>query len=288
MVAASATRFSTKLALSALPPSLPTSTSAARWKGSCRERSAALKDVKAARVHLVLPKRELFRREKVEPSASVTLRMYGGRRLDQRQVAAIQHLVAASVPGLQPDRITLVDDRGTLLVRGGEIAPGEGLATRAEDYRIAYETRLKNVIEQLLERSLGAGRVHAEVNADMDFDQVTMTEETFDPEGQVVRSTQSIEEESQLSERDRDGNVTVGNNLPNANAGDQDAERTNDENTVRTEETVNYEISRTVRNHTQVGGRVKRLSVAVSGRRPRGAWSRRRPAHRYAADARRA
>ena len=165
-------------------------------EGELSRTIAALKDVKAARVHLVLPKRELFRREQIEPSASVTLRMYGGRRLDQRQVAAVQHLVAASVPGLQPDRITLVDDRGTLLVRGGEIATGEGLASRAEDYRIAYESRLKRVIEQLLERSLGSGRVHAEVNADLDFDQVTMTEETFDPDSQVVRSTQSIEEES--------------------------------------------------------------------------------------------
>lgn len=232
-------------------------------EGELSRTIAALKDVKAARVHLVLPKRELFRREKIEPSASVTLRMYGGRRLDQRQVAAVQHLVAASVPGLQPDRITLVDDRGTLLVRGGEVAMEEGLASRAEDYRIAYETRLKRVIEQLLERSLGAGRVHAEVNADMDFDQVTMTEETFDPDSQVVRSTQSVEEESELAERDQDGTVTVGNNLPNTNAGNQEGGRTSNENTVRTEETVNYEISRTVRNHTQVGGRVKRLSVAV-------------------------
>ena len=232
-------------------------------EGELSRTIAALKDVKAARVHLVLPKRELFRREQIEPTASVTLRMFGGRRLDQRQVAAVQHLVAASVPGLQPNRITLVDDRGTLLVRGGDVATGEGLASRAEDYRIAYETRLKRVIEQLIERSLGAGRVHAEVNADMDFDQVTMTEETFDPDSQVVRSTQSIEEESELAERDQDGTVTVGNNLPNANAGNQEGGRTNNENTVRTEETVNYEISRTVRNHTQVGGRIKRLSVAV-------------------------
>lgn len=232
-------------------------------EGELSRTIAALKDVKAARVHLVMPKRELFRREQIEPSASVTLRMYGGHRLDQRQVAAVQHLVAASVPGLQPNRITLVDDRGTLLVRGGEIATGEGLANRAEDYRIAYESRLKRVVEQLLERSLGVGRVHAEVNADMDFDQITMTEETFDPDGQVVRSTQSVEEESELAERDQDGTVTVGNNLPNTNAGDQEGGRTNNENTIRTEETVNYEISRTVRNHTQVGGRVKRLSVAV-------------------------
>ncbi|MEM8949770.1 MAG: flagellar basal-body MS-ring/collar protein FliF [Pseudomonadota bacterium] len=232
-------------------------------EGELSRTIAALKDVKAARVHLVLPKRELFRREQIEPSASVTLRMYGGRRLDKRQTAAVQHLVAAAVPGLQPDRITLVDDRGTLLVRGGDTALEGGLANQADDYRIAYETRLKNVIEQLLERSLGPGRVHAEVSAEIDLDQVTMMEETFDPDGQVVRSTQSIEEETERSERNEDGAVTVGNNLPNAGVDGDGGGNSNNENSVRTEETVNYEISRTVRNHTQVGGEIKRLSVAV-------------------------
>ncbi len=232
-------------------------------EGELSRTIASLKDVKAARVHLVLPKRELFRREQIEPSASVTLRMFGGRRLDKRQAAAVQHLVAAAVPGLQPNRITLVDDRGTLLVRGGEEAIEGGLAGQADDYRIAYETRLKNVIEQLLERSLGPGRVHAEVSAEIDFDQVTMMQETFDPDGQVVRSTQSIEEETERAERNDDGTVTVGNNLPNAGVDGAGGGSSNNENIVRTEETVNYEISRTVRNHTQVGGQVKRLSVAV-------------------------
>jgi len=232
-------------------------------EGELSRTIAALKDVKAARVHLVMPKRELFRREQIEPSASVTLRMFGGRRLDKRQVAAVQHLVAAAVPGLQPDRITLVDDRGTLLVKGGDVSIEAGLTTQADDYRIAYETRLKNVIEQLLERSVGPGRVHAEVNAEIDFDQVTMMEETFDPDGQVVRSTQSTEEETERSERNEDGAVTVGNNLPNAGVEGGGNGSSNNENIVRTEETVNYEISRTVRNHTQVGGQIKRLSVAV-------------------------
>lgn len=232
-------------------------------EGELSRTIASLKDVKAARVHLVLPKRELFRREQIEPSASVTLRMFGGRRLDKRQAAAVQHLVAAAVPGLQPNRITLVDDRGTLLVRGGEAAFEGGLTGQADDYRIAYEIRLKNVIEQLLERSLGPGRVHAEVNAEIDFDQVTMMQETFDPDGQVVRSTQSIEEETERAERNEDGTVTVGNNLPNAGVDGAGGGSSNNENILRTEETVNYEISRTVRNHTQVGGQVKRLSVAV-------------------------
>ena len=232
-------------------------------EGELARTIATLMDVKAARVHLVLPKRELFRRDRVEPSASVTLRMFGGRRLNPRQVSAVQHLVAASVPGLLPERITLVDDRGSLLVKGGDAAVPGDLSSEVDGYRIAYEARLKNVIEQLLEPVLGPGRVHAEINVDMDLDRITSTEETFDPESQVARSTQSIEEETERAERDKDGTVTVGNNLPNTATGDAGGGRTNNENTVRTEETVNYEISRTVRNHTRVGGRIKRLSVAV-------------------------
>jgi flagellar M-ring protein FliF len=223
---------------------------------------AAIAAVRAARVHLVMPKRELFRREQIEPSASVTLRMSGTRRLTQRQVLAIQHLVAAAVPGLGPERITIVDDDGTLLARGGEVDPESLGAGETEDHRAAYESRLRQTIETLLERSLGPGRVRAQVNAEMNFDRVTTTEEVYDPDGQVVRSTQSVEEESDVAERDQDDAVSVGNNLPNTTA-EGLAGRTSNETTSRSEETVNYEISRTVRNHTQTGGRVRRLSVAV-------------------------
>ena len=96
--------------------------------------------------------------------------------------------------------------------------------------------------------------MHAEVSAELDLDQVTLTEETFDPEGQVVRSAQTVEEEVENSERDDDDAVTVGNNLPNAAAETPAVGRTANENTTRTEETINYEISRRVRNQTQVGG----------------------------------
>jgi flagellar M-ring protein FliF len=231
-------------------------------EGELARTIASLADVRAARVHLVL-RRELFRRQQIEPSASVTLHMYGGRRLDHRQVQAVQHLVAAAVPGLSPGRIAVVDDHGTLLVRGAEGEPESAFASQADEMREAYEARLKRTVEELLERSLGPDRAHAEVNAELDFDQETITEETFDPEGQVVRSTQTVEEESRVAERDDDNAVSVGNNLPNAAAETPATGRTNNENTTRTEETVNYEISRKTRNHTEVGGRVQRLSVAV-------------------------
>ena len=186
-------------------------------EGELARTIAALNDVRSARVHLVLPRHELFRRDQIEPSASITLQMHGAGRLSRRQVLAVQHLVAAAVPGLSPERITLVDDQGTLLARGGD-GPEGALPSQAEEHREAYEDRLKRTIEQLLERSLGPGRVHAEVSAELDFDQVTLTEETFDPEGQVVRSAQTVEEEVESSERDEDDAVTVGNNLPNAAA----------------------------------------------------------------------
>lgn len=85
---------------------------------------AALDGVRAARVHLVLAKRELFRRDRVEPSASVALRLAGGAPLGRRQVLAVQHVVAAAVPGLRPERIAVIDDRGTLLARGGDDGRG--------------------------------------------------------------------------------------------------------------------------------------------------------------------
>ena len=232
-------------------------------EGELARTIGALADVRSARVHLVLPRHELFQRDQIQPSASITLRMQGGRRLNRRQVQAIQHLVAAAVPGLVPERTTVVDDQGTLLARGGDGAGENALPSQAEDFREAYEARLKQTIEQLLERSLGPGRVQAEVSADLDFDQVTMTEETYDPNGQVVRSTQTVEETKKSSARDDNTSVSVGNNLPNAAADTPPAGRTSNDDTSRTDETVNYEISHKVSNHTQAGGRVRRLSVAV-------------------------
>ncbi len=232
-------------------------------EGELARTIASLADVRSARVHLVLPRHELFRRDQIEASASITLRMQGGHRLSHRQVQAIEHLVAAAVPGLVPERIAVVDDQGTLLARGDDGASAAALPSQADEFREAYEARLKQAIEQLLERSLGPGRVEAQVNADLDFDQVTTTEETYDPDGQVVRSTQTVEENKQNAEQDKDTSVSVGNNLPNAAAQTPAAGRTSNENSKRTEETVNYEISHKVRNQTQVGGRVRRLSVAV-------------------------
>lgn len=221
----------------------------------------SVSNVKQARVHLVLPRRELFSRERQEPSASIVLMIGGSRGIDRQQVSAIQHLVAAAVPGLKPSMVSIIDDSGALLARGAAEGAVEQSASRAEEMRVGYEARMVRTIEELLGRSLGAGNVRAQVSAEMDFDRITENAEIFDPDGQVVRSTQVVEEQANNQDGAPAG-VTVGNNLPDA-LPDLDDGSGSQSQTSRTEETVNYEITKTVKTHIREAGMVRRLSVAV-------------------------
>jgi flagellar M-ring protein FliF len=229
-------------------------------EGELARTIATISSVRAARVHLVLPRREVFSRQRMEASASIVLKMRGSTRLDRGQVQGVRHLVATAVPNLKPEHVSILDDRGTLLARGGDAGEGEMSAMNVEEQRVAFEGRLTRALEQLLEPSLGFGNVRTEVNADMDFDRVVTNQEIFDPEGQVVRSTQSISEANQNRESDT-GAVSVGQSLPNPPTPDGDAGSQSNSN--RTEEAVNFEISKTIRRHIREGGNIKRLSVAV-------------------------
>jgi flagellar M-ring protein FliF len=220
----------------------------------------ALRQVKGSRVHLVMPKRELFSRDKAEPTASVVVTLQG--QLEKEQVAAIQHLVASSVPGMKTANVSVIDDKGHLLARGGS---DDDLSTAtADEMRRSFELRMTQAIEDLLSQTLGAGKVRAEVNTELDFNQVTTNTESFDPEGQVVRSTQTVDENEQSQERSANNNVSVANNVPNppAPAGGAAGDTANS-TTQRTEETVNYEISKKVQTEIKHSGDVKKLSVAV-------------------------
>jgi flagellar M-ring protein FliF len=229
-------------------------------EGELARTIATVSSVRAARVHLVLPRRELFSRERLDPSASIVLKMRGTGRLDRGQIQAVQHLVATAVAGLKPDRISIIDDRGTLLSRGGGGGEGNVAALNAEERRVSFEGRLNRTIEQLIEPSVGIGNVRAEVRAQMDFDRVVTNEEIYDPESQVVRFTQSISEANNNKETDSAA-VTVGQNLPDAkdNQNTPGAESASN----RTEESTNFEISKTNRQHIREGGSIKKLSVAV-------------------------
>ncbi|MGB0683082.1 MAG: flagellar basal-body MS-ring/collar protein FliF [Magnetovibrionaceae bacterium] len=231
-------------------------------EGELQRTIKAIDSVRSARVHLVLPKRELFSREREEPSASVVLKMRGGKRLEKGQVAAVQHLVANAVPGLNPQQITIIDDRGTLLAAGVDDEADVSLqAEKADDRRRRYEARLSQTIEQMLERAVGVGRVRAQVAAEMDFARVATNEEVYDPDGQVVESTQTIEELATNREQDTPP-VSVGENLPDPTSDTGDG-ATAESSESRTEETVNFRISKTVTNHVREVGVVDRLSVSV-------------------------
>jgi flagellar M-ring protein FliF len=221
-----------------------------------------IQGVRQARVHLVLPQRELFSRDRQDPSASILLRMNGQLRLDKKQVQAVQHLVATAVPGLKPDRVSVVDERGTLLAGGVDDSTGVAALSGANELKVAYENRLARSVEDLLERTVGQGKARVEVAADMNTDRVSQNTEQFNPDQQVVRSTQTVNDQSEQNENDNSQSVTIANNLP-AGQGTTGGGSANTSRSNRSEETTNYEISRVVRNEVREPGGVARLSVAV-------------------------
>lgn len=215
-----------------------------------------IKAVRAARVHIVMPERELFSRTAPEPSASIVLRTT--TRLSGEQVAAIEHLVAAAVPGLSPSKISIVDQNGTLLARAGD--DGAEAAATLDEKRLTLENMFRQRIEQLLEKAVGPGKVRAQVAVELDPSAATINEEIYDPDAAVVRSTRTIEETA--SER-KPGEtpVSVDTNLPGNQENLAAAENLNQ--TQKTDETVNYEISRTVRTLVKERGAIQRISAAV-------------------------
>ena len=220
----------------------------------------ALDSVQAARVHLVMPERELFTRERQDPTASIVIKSRGG--LARSQAKGIQFLVASAVEGLIPSNVSIIDETGVMIAGGIEGDAG-GSASLDERQR-EYENRLRRQVADIVTSVVGSNRARIQVAAEMDFNRITRNSETFDPEGQVVRSTQTVEESSSATERDPEAGVTVGNNLPDAiGQGGGENNATNSESAARVEETVNYEISRTTTTEVVEAGRIKRLSVAV-------------------------
>jgi flagellar M-ring protein FliF len=213
----------------------------------------AIDRIQAARVHLVLPERPLFSRETPEPSASIVVRVRGS--LEPQQIRAIRHVVASAVNGLKPQRVSIVDEAGQLLADG---ASGDDNAIE-DERRAGFEKRMRNQIEAIVSSVVGAGRARVQLSADFDYNKVTQTSDRFDPEGRVLRSSQTREESSATA--DNSGQVTVNNELP-GNQRQDNAAPARDQS-KKTEETNNYEISRTTKTEVTEAGRVNRISVAV-------------------------
>ncbi|KAF6668710.1 flagellar basal-body MS-ring/collar protein FliF [Pantoea anthophila] len=254
----------------------------------------SLGPVKSARVHLAMPKPTLFVREQKAPSASVTLTLQPGRALDEGQIQAIVHMVSSSVAGLPPGNVTVVDQTGRLLTRSDSV--GRDLNDAQLKYASEVEARYQQRIEAILNPIVGQGNVHAQVTAQINFDTSEQTDEKYQPNANpsntAIRSRQTSTSDQSgspypggvpgaLSNQPAPANsapVTTPNNTA-ANGQNANGQNANGQNNAgqttstatasatptnsRRDDTVNYELDRTIR-HTKLNvGDVQRLSVAV-------------------------
>ena len=226
-------------------------------EGELARTIGSLSRVDMARVHLSIPERRLFERDREAPRASIVLRLRG--ELDAGHVRAIRHLAASAVEGLRADRISIVDESGRLLADGAgeESQMLGGLA--ADERKVAVERRLQRQVEDIVAGIVGQNRARVQVAAEFDLNRVESRSEIFDPDGRVIRSTQARNETSISA--NQNGAVTVGNELPGAAGVDGDHAGRDEQS--RSEEITNFEISRTTRVETSEGGRLSRISVAV-------------------------
>jgi flagellar M-ring protein FliF len=218
-----------------------------------------LAGVESARVHLVLPQRNLFASDESQATASVVVKLRPGARLADERVRGVVHLVASSVRGLQPENVTVVDGDGRPLA-GGEQAEDE-LATRSLDVRRSFEHSKERAVQQLLDATLGPGVAVVRVAAEMTFAREERTEERFDPSTIATRSFQITEERNGAAGPTAEGVPGTPSNLPGGEA--PTTGTTENDGLSRRSETRNYEVSKVTTRAIEPVGRVTRLDVAV-------------------------
>ncbi|GHF22616.1 flagellar M-ring protein [Kordiimonas sediminis] len=219
-----------------------------------------IQSVSEARVHIVMPERRPFEREASEPSASILVRTSGGG-LGARQAQAIQSLVASAIPGLSPDRVTISDTSGRLLTDGATESGRLGDFTDLEEARLAKEQLYRQKIENLLAQRVGRGNVRAEISIQMDMERTTTSQTIFDPDGQVIVS-QTLDEESS-NESETPGQVSVANNIPDADAQNAGAAGGPVSTAQKTSENTNFENSKTETVTIKEPGQVQQIRVSV-------------------------
>ncbi len=231
-------------------------------EGELAKSIRTIQGVHAARVHLVVPKRELFSDNQQEPSASVIVRLRGTAMLSANQVQSIRYLVTAGVPGLMHENVSIIDDRGNLLAKGKDSNTAKDSNLLQQETQNEYELKTARSIESLLDRTLGTNKTRAKVTVDMDFDKRTSTSVAFDPAGQVVRSQTSSEDGSNSNDVLTNNPVTVQNTLP-GNEASAAATGGSRSNSTTTQENVQYEISNTTQTLVKEVGSIVKQSIAV-------------------------
>lgn len=227
---------------------------------------SSMRNIHSARVHLAVPKQSVFIRNRAKPSASVMVKMNPGRTLEDSQVNAIVHLVASSIPYMESSQVTIVDQWGRLLSNGHSTTGMD--ATRQQfEYTRKLEQMYMQRIEELLNPLLGPGRVHAKVNAEIDFTLNERTQELFDPDNRQVRSEQTQDQKSIGGALAAIGVPGALSNQP-PGAGTTDG-RTNIDKANKTptnessQATRNFELDKTISHSRMSQGKLQRLSVAV-------------------------
>lgn len=264
-------------------------------EGELARTISSLNNVKAARVHLAIPKSSVFVRDERKPSASVLVELYPGRALEPSQVMAIVNLVATSVPELTKSQITVVDQKGNLLSDQQEMSE-LSMAGKQFDYSRRMESLFTQRVHNILQPVLGNGRYKAEVSADVDFSAVESTSEMFNPDQPALRSEQQVNEQRSSSLPPQGVPGALSNQPPGAAAAPQQAtpaqpgpagpiaagqplldangQQVMDPATglpmlapypadKREQSTRNFELDRSISYTKQQQGRLKRLSVAV-------------------------
>nr|WP_211105531.1 flagellar basal-body MS-ring/collar protein FliF [Azospirillum brasilense] len=220
-----------------------------------------LSGIEAARVHIVLPDREEFSRAAPTPTASIVVRMRGRSPLERRQALSIRHLVSAAVPNLKPSAVTVLDASGEVLLTEED---GDARSSaKVDGLRAGHETRISRAIEQMLVARLGQGNVRVQVAVDVETKREVVRSQSFDPNSQVVRSTQTVQEQDRSLDSTGEPPVTAEQNLPQREVRAQAQNNRSSSDSKRQEETVNYEISNVARETVIEPGDIRRVSVAV-------------------------
>ncbi len=216
--------------------------------------------VENARVHLVMPRKALFKEDEEEASASVVVRLKAGDKMTAGQIKSVVHLTASAIEGLVPGRVTVIDTAGNLLSRSINEAEAIFGETPIE-FKSRMESDMSRRIEDMLSRVVGIGKVTAKVSVELDLERQEKHEEIFDPDQTVVRSERRLTENRQTKERGEGGVPGVQSNLPEETAEEGGSKQS--ASTARNRDLINYEINKVVRHSVKSAGEVKKLSVAV-------------------------
>ncbi|KWT85140.1 flagellar basal-body MS-ring/collar protein FliF [Candidatus Magnetominusculus xianensis] len=225
-------------------------------EGELARTITALGEVDRARVHLAMPEKSLFVKDKQPPTASILITLKPSRSLTQGQIQGIVHLVSSSIEGLNPNDVTIVDSSGNMLTRHADEVMG--LTSTQLEYQRKYEKDIEASVREILEPVVGKDKVKVKVNTDLDFSRTEMKEEKYDPDGEVVRSRQTSSEESVTQQPA--GVVGVQSNLP---AKTTPQSQGGQQQTKKLNETINNEITKVTSHIIAPYGKLKKLTAAV-------------------------